>query len=231
MLATAGFLGIVAQGADLKVNRYPMNKLLHLPLLVALILAIVAGTDSTDPSKASEVSSLKKVSAILFTLVYFAFVALHVYFWTERSKLQPRRRTLLLGISCALVPLGFRLIFTLGGAFSSPTSNFSIISGSVALYGFLAVLPEFLVVLDYTVIGVILPLDQDLKDASLESQNTRKWKPNTYGGNNGQNAYAAPPQGNVYNGNGKTRIRIRLDRSDLNYSFSPIHRWLAFIIL
>jgi len=101
-----------------------------------------------------------------------------VYFWMERGQLQLRRRTLLLGISIGLVPLGARLIFSLGGAFGSTTSPFSLVSGSVLLYGLLAVLPEFLVVFNYTIVGLILPLDQDLKEGGLEGrQEQGNWRP------------------------------------------------------
>src|ERR1700755_591331 len=82
-----------AQGAKLASNRYPIKKALHLLLVAALILAIVAGVDSDDSTKTSEVNALRRVSAILFLLAYIAFVLLHGYFWTERRNLQLHRRT------------------------------------------------------------------------------------------------------------------------------------------
>jgi hypothetical protein len=196
-----------------------------------LIIGIIAGTDATDPKNASEAITLRKVSAILFLVAYVAFVLLHGYFWVERRKLQLRRRTvrhflsscrhcysmltaivnqLLLGISCALPFLGARLAYSLGGAFSSAPSIFllslndsTITNNSIILYGLLAVLTEFIVVLNYTIIGLILPLDKDLKEGALEKEN-RKWRPNAFGGSHGLRMFAqsSPSGGNGYNMNG-----------------------------
>jgi hypothetical protein len=67
-----------------------------------------------------------------------------------------------------LVPLGARLAYTLGVAFTARNSIFSLTTGSVLLYGLLAVLPEFIVVLIYTVVGLVIPLDVDSGPASVE---------------------------------------------------------------
>jgi len=164
MLATAGFLGVVSQGAKLATNQFPIQKGLHLVLIAALALAIVGGTDLTDPSSEKEGTTLRKVSSLLFLAVYVAFVLLHAYYWTQRQYIQLHRRTLLLAISCALPFLGARLIFSIGSAFSNfRTSVFSIQTGSVVLYGLLAVLPEFLVALTYVIVGLLLPLHNDVE--------------------------------------------------------------------
>jgi hypothetical protein len=81
---------------------------------------------------------------------------------------------------------------------------FSTQTGSVALYGLLAVLPEFIVVLTYTIIGVVLPLDKDVEtNIPISSGPSQQWTQPQYAPlptpgsnqNNPSNLYSYPPQG------------------------------------
>ena len=66
--------------------------LIRLLLIVALALAIKAGTD-TSASDQSQDLTFKKVSIILFLVIYVALVAQHAYLWLNRNAILRVRRT------------------------------------------------------------------------------------------------------------------------------------------
>ena len=86
-----------AEQSNIKISpRIP--RLIRLLLIVALALAIKAGTD-TSASEQSQDVTFKKVSIILFLVIYVALVAQHAYLWLNRNAILRVRRTVSLSSS------------------------------------------------------------------------------------------------------------------------------------
>jgi uncharacterized membrane protein YdcZ (DUF606 family) len=77
----------------LQINQRRTQRLMHLGLIIALILAIVAGVELSNVSEVNTALTLRKVSAVLFAVLYVVFVLLHAYYWMERQMIQLTRRT------------------------------------------------------------------------------------------------------------------------------------------
>ena len=70
----------------------PYTKVVHAVVMVGIILGVLAGKESTDPSDTNQVSTFRIISALLFSAVFFFSVGLHGYFWVNRYALQSARR-------------------------------------------------------------------------------------------------------------------------------------------
>lgn len=81
------------EGANLGgINRVPYSKPLHLNMLVAAVLAAVAGGRATHPKDVNVVHTLRIISAILWFCTFLFLVALHWNLWLHRQAIQPQRR-------------------------------------------------------------------------------------------------------------------------------------------
>ena len=160
-------------------------RLLHLLGTIAIILAIVGGTNISSAKSQSDLNSaatLRHAGASLFVAFYALIAALTAYCWAHREQVLKYRRKLLLAIVASLPFLLVRIVYTLCSAFAplpfgfdsaghvvgvvsgSPLKQFSSTSGSWAIYLVMSVLAEYAVVLIYTFAGIRLPLKQDLAD-------------------------------------------------------------------
>ncbi|TCD68819.1 hypothetical protein EIP91_009686 [Steccherinum ochraceum] len=179
MLSTLSFLGIVVQESPMEktalVNYGFIG--LHLTNMVALGLATLGGIKLGNAQNQDDVNSantFKRIGVILFLVVFVLIALVHVYFWTQKSKIMKYRRMLLAGISCALPFLLTRVLYTVfsaasptgipGSATPPPTnafSQFNYTTGSWAIYFVMSVLTEIVVVCIYLFCGMKLPLSQD----------------------------------------------------------------------
>jgi hypothetical protein len=57
-----------------------------------VVLGIIAGGEADKPKDANQVSTLRKLSAIIFLLTYIFLAGLHVYLWLNKQVLQPARK-------------------------------------------------------------------------------------------------------------------------------------------
>jgi len=171
-LATSGFLGIVAQKANLNIPPL-LTRIIRLSLIVALALAIKAGSD-TSPQDQKQDKTLKEISSLLFLLIYVVLVGQHGYYWMNRRAILRTRRTLLVAISCALPFLFIRLLYSILGAFTSSTSPFNLINGSVGVFLVMEVLMECIAVLIYVAVGLRLKLDP-AKDSMPTGTDPSDW--------------------------------------------------------
>ncbi|KAI1795399.1 hypothetical protein LXA43DRAFT_40422 [Ganoderma leucocontextum] len=187
LMATLAFLSTVGQYTlenhpAMSTRTFRLTQLLG---MVAIILAIVGGTNISSAKNQSDLNSaatLRHVGAILFAVLYAIVVAITTFCWLNRDQILKYRRKLLLAIVASLPFLLVRIVFTILSSFAplpfgfdaaghmvpvvsnSPLKQFSGTSGSWAIYLCMSVIAEYAAVLIYTFAGLRLPLKQDLAD-------------------------------------------------------------------
>ena len=127
--------------------------------MVALIIGIVGGSDLTDSSISEQNTGQKLIKAalIIFLIIYICLFLLIAKSISEIRCLPPGEKRVLLALAVALPLLGVRLLFSFLAYFSTiPT--FSLTSGNVLVRAFMANLEEILIVIGYTLAGILVPV-------------------------------------------------------------------------
>jgi hypothetical protein len=151
LLSLLGVLARVSEGMKGQGPSKILERLIHVPIMVGLILAIVAGTKefSSDSSTRNEGYTMLKVAVLLFLagVLAIAFVAFETF---------RRRRFILDGemklLTASILSLPFllvRVVYSIVCAFSQGSNTFSIISDTnraVIVQAIMSVLMEFVVV-------------------------------------------------------------------------------------
>ncbi|KAI0639026.1 hypothetical protein C8Q77DRAFT_1034073, partial [Trametes polyzona] len=182
LLATLGFLQTTAQyGIDKSPIMQTGHRLAGVVSLVGLILAIVGGTtlgDAKSQSSLNTGNTLRHVGAILFVVAYIAAGLLTFYCWNHKKMIMKYRKRLLTGITITLPFLAVRILegvlnafapfpFTIQDGQAVPANNsnglskFSSQSSAWGIYLFMLVIPEYLAVLTYAIVGMVTPLKKD----------------------------------------------------------------------
>ena len=134
-------------------------QLLQLPAVVALILAIVGGSDLTDksPSARNTGEKLIKAALIIFLVIYVCLFLLVAKSTSEMDRLPPGEKRVLFALIVALPLLGVRLLFSILEYFST-ISTFSPTRGNVVVRALMATLEETIIVIGYTSAGILVPM-------------------------------------------------------------------------
>jgi hypothetical protein len=133
-------------------------QLLHIPALIALILAISGGTDqsSSDISEHATGRTETRAAIILFLLIYIATCFLWVITVGDLHKMEGSQRRIFVCVLLALPFIAVRLLYSLIADFGH-NPHFSLINGDIKIQIAMATLEEFVVVCLYTVLGLITP--------------------------------------------------------------------------
>jgi hypothetical protein len=171
LLATLGFLRTIGQNSFSEGGSMTrVFRLLGVMATVALILAIYGGTSTSDVNRGN---TYRRAGAILFAVLYILLVGVHVMCWLRVNTLMKHRKFLLIGISSALPFLGIRVLYTVLSAFSGPISytgipakgnslaKFNIATGDWRIHLVMGLLMEYIVVVIYTTVGAMTPLQDD----------------------------------------------------------------------
>ena len=144
-------------------------QLLQLPAVVALIIGLVGGSDLTDRSISAQNTGQKliKVALIIFLVIYICLFLLVAKSTTEIGRLPPGEKRVLLALIVALPLLGVRLLFSILVYFST-ISTFSLTTGNVLVRAFMANLEEILIVIGYTLAGILVPMYCDATRGNTE---------------------------------------------------------------
>jgi len=137
-----------------------------------------AGTAKTE-SALNSGDNIRHIGAILFAVLFGLVFLVHVFCWSNRSRILRHRRTLLAGISGALPFLAVRIAYSVLSAFApatrsisadgqvtpvtsnSPLAKFNSSTGEWQVYLAMSVVPEFIVVVIYITVGTKIPLQND----------------------------------------------------------------------
>ena len=133
---------------------------LHVPVGVALALAIVGGVkiSDQDPSTASSGHALEKVAIIIFLAIFLVLACICIY-TLIRLTYVPRTERIIVYIVALSIPfLLARLIYSIISAFDWRSVTFNIITGSVAVRVVMATMEEFVIVIIYLIAGFVAPV-------------------------------------------------------------------------
>jgi len=147
-------------------------QLLQLPAAIALIICIVGGSDLTDSSTSEQSTGKKLIKAglIIFLIIYICLFLLIAKSASEIHSIPSGEKRVLAALIIALPLLGVRILFSLLAYFST-ISTFSPTTGSVIVRAFMAILEEILIVIAYTLVGIMAPRYGDaMRDTEMESQ-------------------------------------------------------------
>ncbi|PCH33290.1 hypothetical protein WOLCODRAFT_135031 [Wolfiporia cocos MD-104 SS10] len=183
LLATLGFLRTVCQHS---LEDEPLIarglRLMGLLGTVALALAVAGGVIEGEATKESSLTSgqnLRHIGVILFVVLLGLIILVHVFCWMNSGRILKHRRTLLAGISVALPFLVVRVAYTVLSAYApltrsiaadgqvtsitsdSPLTKFNSTTGPWIIYLLMSVVPEFIAVVIYVIVGTKIPLQDD----------------------------------------------------------------------
>lgn len=130
------------------------------PLMVALILAIIGGSDiySNNPSDRATGRTLRHAAIIIYVVCYIAQAAITFLTFSRAQELMQGENRLVIAVAVSTPFLACRLLYSLIGAFASASSVFNPVTGSAVLMGIMAILMEFIVVLLYLAAGFRAPV-------------------------------------------------------------------------
>lgn len=164
------------------------------PLMVALILAIIGGSDiySNNPSDRATGRTLRHAAIIIYVVCYIAQAAITFLTFSRAQELMQGENRLVIAVAVSTPFLACRLLYSLIGAFASATSVFNPVTGSAVLMGIMAILMEFIVVLLYLAAGFTAPVIERHRVQSPQSEDAEPafplYKPQ------GPNGYPPPQQ-------------------------------------
>ena len=138
-------------------------RILHIPCILGLILAIVGGTrlSSGDPSRQSSGEHFEKAGGLMFVAVYIVLVGLCLLTFTGIQSLSWSERRIFGAICAALPLLAVRLLYSILSDFLD-NSTFSIFDGNATVQLCMAVIEEFLITIIYLIAGVLATPTREL---------------------------------------------------------------------
>jgi len=124
--------------------------------MIALILCITGGLDATDPNPSERASgkSHTRIGVIIFLVVYLVLGALAIITMKDFGRANQSEKRVFLAVLAALPLLAVRILYSILSAFSN-NSVFSILGGSAVVRLCMAIIEEFLIVLFYTIAGLV----------------------------------------------------------------------------
>ena len=112
--------------------------------------------------------TLLKAGIIIFLVIYLCLVALALNSATEFHRIPAGEKRILVVVLAALPLLAVRFIWTLLAYFSD-FKDFQIYGGSVIVRAFMATLEEMLIVIAYTIVGLMIPRYTGNQDSEAQS--------------------------------------------------------------
>jgi hypothetical protein len=151
-------LGIYSKRATATSRRSKIVQLLHIPSLIALILSISGGTDQASSTVSDHATGKTETRAgiILFLAIYVAACILWASTLRDATLMNSSQKRLFFAVLLALPLIAVRLLYSLISDFGN-NPQFSLINGDTKIQLGMATIEEFIVVLMYTILGVLTP--------------------------------------------------------------------------
>ncbi|MCJ1385681.1 hypothetical protein MMC17_008804 [Xylographa soralifera] len=133
-------------------------RLLGIVPLVAVILAIVGGSDeaSSDPSTVSSGLTLVRAGVIVFMVIFIIFAAITLATFLRLRSISAGEERILYALALSIPFIFVRLIYSIIVDFAG-NSQFNLITGDVVIQGCMASLMEYIVVILYLAAGLVAP--------------------------------------------------------------------------
>lgn len=161
LLAWMGFLMRINQGMVWKGVSLNAFRPLHIISLVALVIAIIGGSDeggaSVDSSDYTTGRALRRAAALIWLLMYFALGAIALWTLHHRSHVMPMERALLNVCVIVLPFILVRMLYTVITAFAGSGSVFYFRAINVWIEAFMQFLMEAIVVACFVTAGLMTP--------------------------------------------------------------------------
>lgn len=142
-------------------------------ITVGLILSIVGGTSGSSSNNGQvTVPGTSKAGIILYLVAFVGLTFFLLVSSSYRNTVPTQERRSAVAVAIAWPFILTRLIYSVLAVFLH-NSTFSIIGGSVAVHVALAVVEEFLVVIDYLILGFSLRRLEPEQQGTLAN---RAWK-------------------------------------------------------
>ncbi|CAF9925420.1 hypothetical protein IMSHALPRED_006468 [Imshaugia aleurites] len=158
LLAASGLLRRVNDFITSGTSRARMLEILHLPILLALVIAIIGGTriSSSDTSKHSSGEDFEKGAVIIFLISYIAIVALALLTAAESGDIPRGEKRILYAVLAALPLLAVRLLYSILADFVD-NSTFNILDGNATVQLCMEIIEEFIVTVFFLASGFLAP--------------------------------------------------------------------------
>jgi hypothetical protein len=153
-LPTSGIANIVTKRATATSRRSRAIQIITLPTTIALILCIAGGIDEAG-TEVSKGKNLTKVGIAIFLIVYILLFALSVITMKDVGNAPREEKRIYIVILIALPLIAVRLLWSILSAFGH-SSDFSLNSPKPLIQFFMGTLEEFIVVVCYTTVGLII---------------------------------------------------------------------------
>ncbi|KAB5582950.1 hypothetical protein GE09DRAFT_1181850 [Coniochaeta sp. 2T2.1] len=150
--------GIYTKRATAASRRSRAVQLLHLPALIALILAISGGSDEFSSDVTQHAGGRTKVRAaiILYLMIYLATFFLWIVTLRDFSSMRKSQTRIFLCVMVAIPFIGVRVLYSLISDFGN-SPQFNLVKGDEGIRIGMALVEEFVIVVMYTVLGVVTP--------------------------------------------------------------------------
>jgi hypothetical protein len=151
-------VGIYSKRATATSRRSKIVQLLHIPALIALILSISGGTDQSSSNASNHASGKTETRAgiILFLLIYIVTWILWLVTVRDTTLMDQSQKRIFFVVLFALPLIAVRILYSLISDFGN-NPRFSFINGDTKVQLGMATIEEFIVVLMYTLLGVMTP--------------------------------------------------------------------------
>lgn len=166
-------------------------RVLQLLITLGLILSIAGGTSgNVKPDGTVSVGTTSKVGIILYMVAYAAMAFIYAASLSRSYTVPAKERRVPLAILIALPFILVRLVYSACCVFLH-SHLFNIFNGSVAVYVFMGVIEEFVVVAVYVCLGFFV---EKLAPDSQGPIAGREWKSKRGGGRGRARGYSGGPQ-------------------------------------
>lgn len=161
LLALQCLLKRINEGMKGQGLRLMIIQIWQIPILVALILSIIAGTRlySTDPSTQNSGYTFSEAGIVLFVASYVALAGITLATLTKRRHILEGETRLLAACLLSLPFIGVRLLYSVIADFDHHSTVFSLISDShtaVIVWAIMNVLMEFVAVTTFLLAGIFV---------------------------------------------------------------------------
>ncbi|KAK7417299.1 hypothetical protein QQZ08_011679 [Neonectria magnoliae] len=148
-------------------------RIVQLFITLGLIFSIVGGTDGTPSSTGTiKPSTMSQVAIILYIVAFVAMVFILVISSQNRPSVPIQERRIPISVALAFPFIMVRLLYSILAVFIH-NHIFSIINGNVPVFVCMAAIEEFVVVVNYLLLGFSL---NKLEPGQVGDLSSRPWK-------------------------------------------------------
>ena len=151
-------------------------EVLHLPNILALVLAIVGGTRlvSDSASKRSSGHKFSQAGIIIFLVVFIVYVGLCLLTTAAIHSVADGDKNMLYAVNLALPFIFVRILYSMLAVFLTNQTTFALVNGSAIAQLCMATIEEMIVVVVYLGVGITAPVRKgnDLEKSTYAGQRT-----------------------------------------------------------